>query len=220
MEAWRCAAFLAVLAESLSVDEERGLMDHRRVRTSRLPPLSRREKPCLRAGGCWGGFAGGELFRVGRYVSTGAREVVRDFERKMRHCVRRREKSFSSFLFRFRGNCGKVSPGGLRHLLQGASRGAPRRRGARLLGARESSEGAVLPREAARFRAGTGDPAGHRPYSRPRPRPRAHSADAHRRVARHRREPPAALKGARGHHAGPREGDHEGSKSPHGGRMH
>ena len=112
MEAWRCAAFLAVLAESLSVDEERGLMDHRRVRTSRLPPLSRREKPCLRAGGCWGGFAGGELFRVGRYVSTGAREVVRDFERKMRHCVRRREKSFSSFLFRFRGNCGKVSPGG------------------------------------------------------------------------------------------------------------
>ena len=112
MEAWRCAAFLAVLAESLSVDEERGLMDHRRVRTSRLPPLSRREKPCLRAGGCRGGFAGGELFRVGRYVSTGAREVVRDFERKMRHCVRRREKSFSSFLFRFRGNCGKVSPGG------------------------------------------------------------------------------------------------------------
>ena len=98
MEAWRCAAFLAVLAESLSVDEERGLMDHRRVRTSRLPPLSRREKPCLRAGGCWGGFAGGELFRVGRYVSTGAREVVRDFERKMRHCVRRREKSFFSEL--------------------------------------------------------------------------------------------------------------------------
>ena len=94
MEAWRCAAFLAVLAESLSVDEERGLMDHRRVRTSRLPPLSRREKPCLRAGGCWGGFAGGELFRVGRYVSTGAREVVRDFERKMRHCVRRREILF------------------------------------------------------------------------------------------------------------------------------
>lgn len=87
-------------------------MDHRRVRTSRLPPLSRREKPCLRAGGCWGGFAGGELFRVGRYVSTGARELVRDIERKMRHCVRRREKSFSSFLFRFRGNCGKVSPGG------------------------------------------------------------------------------------------------------------
>ena len=114
MEAWECAGFLAVLAESLSVDQERGLMDHRRVCTSRLPPLSRREKPCLRAGGCWGGFAGGELFRVGRYVSTGAREVVRDFERKMRHCVRRREKSFSSFLFRFRGNCGKVSPGGCR----------------------------------------------------------------------------------------------------------
>ena len=112
MEAWECAGFLAVLAESLSVDEERGLMDHRRVRTSRLPPLSRREKPCLRAGGCRGGFAGGELFRVGRYVSTGAREIVRDFETKMRHCVRRREKSFSSFLFRFRGNCGKVSPGG------------------------------------------------------------------------------------------------------------
>ena len=67
----------------------------------------------LVTGGCRGGFAGGELFRVGRYVSTGAREVVRDFERKMRHCVRRREKSFSSFLFRFRGNCGKVSPGGL-----------------------------------------------------------------------------------------------------------
>ena len=101
-------------------------MDHRRVRTSRLPPLSRREKPCLRAGGCWGGFAGGELFRVGRYVSTGAREVVRDFERKMRHCVRRREKSFSSFLFRFRGNCGKVSPGGL-HLdrLPGSNDGGP-----------------------------------------------------------------------------------------------
>ena len=32
----------------------------------------------------------------------------------MRHCVRRREKSFSSFIFRFRGNCGKVSPGGFR----------------------------------------------------------------------------------------------------------
>ena len=129
MEAWRCAAFLAVLAESLSVDEERGLMDHRRVRTSRLPPLSRREKPCLRAGGCRGGFAGGELFRVGRYVSTGAREVVRDFERKMRHCVRRREKSFSSFLFRFRGNCGKVSPGGYpRGLRRFAHRRRRRRR--------------------------------------------------------------------------------------------
>ena len=84
-------------------------MDHRRVRTSRLPPLSRREKPCLRAGGCWGGFAGGELFRVGRYVSTGAGEVVRDFERKMRHCVRGCSFSqplvLSKTLF---GNCGQV----------------------------------------------------------------------------------------------------------------
>ena len=109
MEAWECAGFLAVLAESLSVDQERGLMDHRRVCTSRLPPLSRREKPCLRAGGCWGGFAGGELFRVGRYVSTGAGEVVRDFERKMRHCVRGCSFSqplvLSKTLF---GNCGQV----------------------------------------------------------------------------------------------------------------
>ena len=38
-------------------------MDQRRVRSSRLPPLSRRGKPCLRAGG-------GDLFRVGRCVHT------------------------------------------------------------------------------------------------------------------------------------------------------
>ena len=76
-------------------------MDQRRVRTSRLPILSRREKPYLGAGGCRCGFVGGDLFRVSRYVSTGARELVHDIERKMRHCVRRREKSFSSFLFRF-----------------------------------------------------------------------------------------------------------------------
>ena len=102
MEAWLCARLLAVMADPLSVDQERGLMDQRRVRTSRLPPLSRRGgKPSLRAGGCRGGFVGGDLFRIGRYVSTGARELVRDIERKMRHCVRRREKSFSSFLFRF-----------------------------------------------------------------------------------------------------------------------
>jgi len=62
-------------------------MDQRRVRTSRLPPLSTRENPCLGAGGCRGGFVRGDLFRVSRYVSTGARELVRDIERKMRHCV-------------------------------------------------------------------------------------------------------------------------------------
>jgi hypothetical protein len=64
-------------------------MDQRHVRTSRLPPLSTRENPCLGAGGCRGGFVGGDLFRVSRYVSTGARELVRDIERKMRHCVGR-----------------------------------------------------------------------------------------------------------------------------------
>ena len=74
-------------------------MDQRHVRTSRLPPLSTRENPCLGAGGCRGGFVGGDLFRVSRYVSTGAREVVRDIERKMRHCVRRREKPFFCFGF-------------------------------------------------------------------------------------------------------------------------
>ena len=57
-------------------------MDQRRVRTSRLPALSRRGKPCLRAEDGRSGFAGGDLFRGGRYVSTGACEVVRDFERK------------------------------------------------------------------------------------------------------------------------------------------
>jgi hypothetical protein len=60
-------------------------MDQRRVRTSRLPALSRRGKPCLRAGDGRSGFAGGDLFRVGRYVSNGAgevvSEVVRDYER-------------------------------------------------------------------------------------------------------------------------------------------
>jgi len=81
MEAWLCARLLAVMADPLSVDQERGLMDQRRVRTSRLPALSRRGKPCLRAGDGRSGFAGGDLFRVGRYVSNGAGEVVRDFER-------------------------------------------------------------------------------------------------------------------------------------------
>ena len=90
MEAWLCARLLAVMADPLSVDQERGLMDQRRVRTSRLPPLSRRGKPSLRAGGCRGGFVGGDLFRIGRYVSTaGARELVRDIDIEMRHCVRR-----------------------------------------------------------------------------------------------------------------------------------
>ena len=94
MEAWRCARVLAVMAESLFVDQERRLMDQRRVRTSRLPPLSTRENPCLGAGGCRGGFVGGDLFRVSRYVSTGARELVRDIEKNAP--LRRREKSFSS----------------------------------------------------------------------------------------------------------------------------
>ena len=97
MEAWRCARVLAVMAESLFVDQERRLMDQRRVRTSRLPPLSTRENPCLGAGGCRGGFVGGDLFRVSRYVSTGARELVRDIERKMRHCVDARNPFQATF---------------------------------------------------------------------------------------------------------------------------
>jgi hypothetical protein len=78
----------------ISLCQERRLMDQRRVRTSRLPPLSTRENPCLGAGGCRGGFVGGDLFRVSRYVSTGARELVRDIEKNAP--LRRREKSFSS----------------------------------------------------------------------------------------------------------------------------
>ena len=48
-------------------------MDQRRVRSSRLPPLSRRGKPCLRAGG-------GDLFRV-RALCPHTREQ-REIERK------------------------------------------------------------------------------------------------------------------------------------------
>jgi hypothetical protein len=59
--------------------------------------LSTRENPCLGAGGCRGGFVGGDLFRVSRYVSTGARELVRDIERKMRHCVDARNPFQATF---------------------------------------------------------------------------------------------------------------------------
>ena len=101
MEAWLCARLLAVMADPLSVDQERGLMDQRRVRTSRLPPLSRRGKPSLRAGGCRGGFVGGYLFRVGRYVSTRAREVVRDIEEKCAIAFEDARNPFQAFYFGF-----------------------------------------------------------------------------------------------------------------------
>ena len=50
MEAWRCARLPTVMAESLFVDQERRLMNQRRVRTSRLPPLSRRGKAMPESG--------------------------------------------------------------------------------------------------------------------------------------------------------------------------
>ena len=61
-------------------------MDQRRVRTSRLPPLSTRENPCLGAGGCRGGFVGGALFRVSRYVS------IREHTGLANSCAKSREK--------------------------------------------------------------------------------------------------------------------------------
>ena len=101
MEAWLCARLLAVMADPLSVDQERGLMDQRRVHTSRLLPLSSVEKPCVRAGGCRGGFVRGDLFRVVRYASTRAREVASNIERKCAIAFEDARNPFQTFYFGF-----------------------------------------------------------------------------------------------------------------------
>ena len=76
-------------------------MDQRRVHTSRLLPLSSVEKPCVRAGGCRGGFVRGDLFRVVRYASTRAREVASNIERKCAIAFEDARNPFQTFYFGF-----------------------------------------------------------------------------------------------------------------------